>query len=99
MGSLNEWESGVADALEALRKMEDWRLTAPRWELIGEVLDELAEAYATGDPGDLLAAVADLQPTSPVRATRLGSAVVTGAPGPVLDRRNVLIHALTTKRR
>ena len=98
MDSAAEWAAGVAAALGALRDLDRWEFPAPWWDLVGETLDQLAGAYADGDTEELWAAAADLLPVGPVRATRLGSTVPIGIPGPVLERRDVLVHTLSTPR-
>ncbi|TDO38025.1 CATRA system-associated protein [Paractinoplanes brasiliensis] len=87
------WDA--TEALTVLTDMSTWTLPPDRWELVTEILDEFLEACHGQDTEACEAAVADLSPHGPVRVTRIGAAPPTGIPQPVLDRRNVLVHALS----
>jgi hypothetical protein len=82
-----------SEALEILHDVLAWRLTAGRWELVGQIIDSMATAQAHGDLTDLQRATIDLELVSPVRVIKLGQ---TQVPPPEVLREQVnhLIHSL-----
>ncbi|MFF5295257.1 CATRA system-associated protein [Paractinoplanes globisporus] len=89
----------VQDAVNALQDIVLWTLTPQRWEHVAALLERIDTAYATRDAGELRNAVAELELSGPVRIMRIGSTTATGVPQPVLDRRNTLVHSLTSERK
>jgi hypothetical protein len=93
------WDDETAqDAVDVLRDLVLWEMTAQRWEHVAEILRRIDTALTAGDADELREAVAELELSGPVRILRIGSKTVTGIPQPVLDRRNTLVHALTAGR-
>lgn len=88
----------VEDAVEVLEDLVLWELAPQRWAHVAEVLGWIDVAWAAGDGEGLRRAVAALIVSGPVRMMRIGSKNATGIPQPVLDRRNKLVHSLTTSR-
>ncbi|MEU4694894.1 CATRA system-associated protein [Actinoplanes sp. NPDC023714] len=82
------------DALPLLDAVVTWTLPPEDWAVVAEILEDLEIAHRGQDAAAWQAAMADLGPHGPRRATRIGSAMPTGIPAPVLERRNVLVHAL-----
>lgn len=87
----------VQDAIDVLQDLVLWELTAQRWEHAARILDRIAAALSARDVEELRDAVAELELSGPVRLSRIGSALKTGIPQPVFDRRNTLVHALTAE--
>ena len=85
-----------AQALQLLDEVRRWRLTAPRWNGVAEVIEELAGALAAADGAAASQAIADLELVGPTRAIPLGTPPVLPAPALVLERTAELIHSLTS---
>jgi hypothetical protein len=88
----------VADALELLRALPEWRLPAPRWEQVRWHLDEIAGALDRDDPAALDDAVLELRLCAwtrgidPIKGR-------SGAPDEILDRIAPLVHTLNQPRK
>ena len=81
------------DALDVLGDLLHWQLPPARWQQVASVLTELEIAWRARDAAAVREAVADLELSGPVRATRIGSAP-TGASPDVKDRIDALVHSL-----
>ncbi|MFI7465118.1 CATRA system-associated protein [Nonomuraea sp. NPDC049646] len=84
----------VADALDVLDDLLEWRLASARWERVRDLLDALAAALRSHDPEAAQEAVAELELAGPVRVTRIGTKPLLPPSEDVRDRRNRLVHAL-----
>ncbi len=94
------WEDeAVQDAVDVLQDLVLWEMAPQRWDRVAEILERIAVASVTLDAGALREAVLELELSGPVRINRIGSKTVTGIPQPVLERRNTLVHALTSQGR
>jgi hypothetical protein len=89
----NAREQAEAEAREILDDILAWRLTAGRWELVGQIVGSMATAQAQGDLEDLRRATIDLELVSPVRVIKLGEKEVP-PPQPLREQVNHLIHSL-----
>jgi hypothetical protein len=87
------------DALDVLRALVLWKMTPQRWDHVAEILRWIDAALDAGDATELRRATVELEISGPVRILRIGSKDVTGVPPPVLDRRNTLVHKLTSETR
>ncbi|MGK5685120.1 CATRA system-associated protein [Actinoplanes sp. URMC 104] len=88
----------VRDAVDVLQDLVLWEMSAQRWEHVEATLHRIERALADGDAAELREAVAELEVSGPVRILRIGTRTTTGIPPRTLDRRNALVHALTTAR-
>lgn len=88
----------VDDALDALERTAGWTHAPHRWENVLLILERMATALDAGDHEELRDAIADLDLSAPIRIDRIGSGKATGAPEPVRDLRNTLVHKLTQER-
>lgn len=86
----------VADALDVLRALPEWRLPAGRWKQVRGHLDRIAAGLGRGDAAEVADAVADLRLCAPTRIDPIKGR--TGAPDEVLDRIAPLVHSLTPPR-
>jgi hypothetical protein len=86
----------VADALDVLRALPEWRLPAARWEQVRLHLDRIAARLDRGNAAELTEAVADLRLCAPTRIDPIKGK--TGAPDEVLDRVAPLVHSLKQPR-
>jgi hypothetical protein len=86
-------QQAESEALEILHDILAWRLTAGRWELVGQIIGSMATAQAQGDLADLRRATIDLELVSPVRVIKLGETQVP-PPEPLREQVNHLIHSL-----
>ncbi|WP_431917799.1 CATRA system-associated protein [Nonomuraea jabiensis] len=84
----------TADALDVLNDLPDWELAPARWERVHDILGAFETALHSRDSDAAQEAIADLELSGPVRATRIGTALLTSAPQEVRDRRNRLVHSL-----
>nr|WP_221382614.1 CATRA conflict system CASPASE/TPR repeat-associated protein [Actinoplanes polyasparticus] len=82
----------VADALDGLSDVPEWRLPASDWDDIAEVLQAMTDARA---PEDFAEATADLELASPRRYTPLGSTPLVGPPPRVTLLRDRLFRTLS----
>lgn len=95
MDSSERWDAEtVGDALDVLQDLVLWELAPERWAQVDQLVARIGVAFAAGDDDELREAVAALELSGPVRATRIGANQVSGIPEPVLDRRNTLVHEL-----
>ena len=85
-----------ADAVWTLSQVLRWELSAARWDLLGGMLDALADAAAEADADAIAVATADLELTGPMRITPIGAAGTDWheAPPRIRERVNELIHVL-----
>jgi hypothetical protein len=90
-------QQAESEALEILHDVLDWRLTAGRWNLVGQIIGSMATAQAQGDLADLRRATIELELLSPVRIIKLGETPVPPPeppPEPLREQVNHLIHSL-----
>jgi len=93
-GSLPDGETLAA--LEVLADVVHWRLPAPRWERVAEIVQSIEDSVRNGDRAALESATVHLELLSPVRVTRIGSTQdKIEAPAQVRERVNRLQHTLT----
>jgi len=85
----------LADALDVLQNVVQWRLTATRWATVCSALDAMRAAYDAGDVDAVRKAVFDLELAGPVRANSLAGEEVGEPPAPVYDVANRLQHDLS----
>ncbi len=87
----------VADALDVLTDLPQWRLSQARWRQVGAVLDRMRQAVDAGDDDSLRDLTSDLELLGPVRANRIGTRSGDEEPDPtIIDRQNRLVHDLGT---
>ena len=86
----------VQDAVVLLQDLVLWEMSPQRWERVDELLQRINDAYAARDATELRAATAELEISGPVRILRIGSKQSTGIPPMTLERRNTLIHSLSS---
>ncbi|MET7402098.1 CATRA conflict system CASPASE/TPR repeat-associated protein [Dactylosporangium sp. NPDC005572] len=84
----------VADALDVLGDVPDWRLPPARWPHITRLVQAMAVAVQARDSVALDAATARLELASPHRITVLGADPVVPPPSPLQLLQNHLYHAL-----
>ena len=84
-----------SDALDVLKDVVQWRLTATRWATVRGALDAMRAAYGAGDADALREAVYDLELAGPVRANSLAGEEIGEPPAPVYDVANSLRHDLS----
>lgn len=82
----------VADALDGLGDVPEWRLPASDWDDIAALLQRMTDAAT---PADFAEATADLELASPRRYTPLDSTPLVGPPPRVTLLRHQLVHALS----
>ncbi|WP_238006771.1 CATRA conflict system CASPASE/TPR repeat-associated protein [Dactylosporangium sp. AC04546] len=84
----------VADALDVLGDVPEWRLPPARWPHITQLVQAMTDAVRAGDSAALDAATARLELASPVRITVLGADPVVPPPPQLQLLQNRLYHAL-----
>ena len=89
----------IQDAVDVLQDLVLWEMSPQRWEHIAGVLQRIDSALAGRDPAELREAVTELEISGPARMLRIGTKQTTGIPPQVLERRNALVHSLTSGRR
>ncbi|GAB3855974.1 CATRA system-associated protein [Dactylosporangium cerinum] len=101
MDLVDGWDDErVQDAVDALQDMVLWEMSPQRWEHVHDLMGLIGAAFAARDVGAFRAAVFDLEASGGViRLGRIGSKVGTKIPPPVFERRNTLVHALTSEDR
>ncbi|WP_214404711.1 CATRA system-associated protein [Pseudonocardia lacus] len=82
------------DALELFADLLQWRLAPARWDQVASRLTAIETALADNDVPALREAIADLELTGPVRATRIGHDSEDDAPQQTKDRVNNLQHKI-----
>jgi nucleoside phosphorylase len=82
----------VADALDCLGDVPEWRLPASDWDRIAEVLRAMSDART---PADFAGAATGLELAGPRRYTPLGSTPLVGPPPRVVLLRDHLFRTLS----
>jgi hypothetical protein len=81
--------------LEVLHDVADWRLPAAGWARVAEIVEVIEAAALSGDAAAVAAATVNLELTSPVRITRIGSTEAkVPVPPRIRERVNRLAHRL-----
>ncbi|GAA3191422.1 hypothetical protein GCM10010532_007480 [Dactylosporangium siamense] len=100
MDLVDGWDDEtVQDAVDALQDMVLWEMSPQRWEHVNELMGLIDVAFRARDVGALRAAVLELEAGGVIRLGRIGSKVETKIPPPVFERRNTLVHTLTSEHR
>jgi hypothetical protein len=100
MEHLEAWDDEIIqDAVDVLQDLVLWEMSPRRWERVEEILRLIETALAARDTDALREAVSELEINGPPRILRIGSKEETKIPPPVFERRNTLVHTLTSEHR